>query len=677
MPASSTTNNSYSSRVYWCWVVFILLIYALFRLPGLGVPLASDELVMVSLWAQMPYLKIFSNYQYPNNHIFLSLVLSFLLKTFGLKEWLLRMPLMICGIVSIYLSYNLVRRITSNSGTALFTAFLMAICEKHIYFSTNARGYLLIMVLALMVITLLLDRFEGLIFKTQKLSDRSNRVLAFSGWLGIWIVGTWTVPTFFLFEMSVAIFLLGLFFLGNSFSQIKRTYLVMPLVSCVAGGLGFYLQYYVFIDSEMLAVATSRAAKISLPLFFPELLAEWVRPFELAAILFFLLALTGLGRLFQQNRCTAFLLSCIGLGPVLMGIAGFLLGKFQGVPHPRTFFYLQPFFLMLSVMGGREAGLGLLTLFKRGSGFNNKISLAISGGLAAALLLISLINFYQHTYPQRLSREPLDKVHEFVEKLNPNDLILVSHAMYVEFYLYGSLELQKRIKKILHDGKLENIYYLDHQKHKVAQESNNKEKRFLNFPVLTRNAGNEGPTIPEKALEAVWQFDPYVIYRFKEDWLHPLQGWEKVGLTQLSSENESYRWEKVSNPLGVRPLLRFENSFSVAMESKKPLSYSTSALTLNLMEIAGNEKSFSVAFVGGQMEAGGIILEPSWLANAWMLDHPYGSQIFNHLWNPAVFISQGAGSLSVIDLTFSRNPEQGAFRNFLSYRIDEPGVVKK
>ena len=77
------------------------------------------------------------------------------------------------------------------------------------------------------------------------------------------------------------------------------------------------------------------------------------------------------------------------------------------------------------------------------------------------------------------------------------------------------------------------------------------------------------------------------------------------------------------------------------------------------------------------MKAGGIILEPSWLVNAWMLDHPYGSQIFNRTWNPAVFISQGAGSLSVIDLTFSRHPENGAFRNFLSFRIDEPVVEEK
>jgi hypothetical protein len=679
MPASipSTNHYSYSPRIVWCWVLSILFAFVLFRLPGLGVPFASDELAMVSIWSQMPYLKIFSNYQYPNNHIFLSLVLSFLLKTFGLKEWLLRMPLLICGMVSIFLSFHLGRRISKNSTVGIFTAFLMSICEKHIFYSTNARGYLVIMVLALLVMICLLSRLEGHTFKAQKLSDGLSRVLAFMGWTGIWIVGTWTVPTFLFFEVSVAIFLAGLLFAGNRLPQFKRAYLVIPLASCVAGGIGFYFQYYVLIDSAMLAEATSHAAKTSLPLFFPELLTEWMKPFDAAGILFFLLAIIGI--LFQQNRHTAFLLACIWLGPALMGIAGFLLEKLPGVPHPRTFFYLQPFFLMLGVMGAREVGIGFLSLVERNSSFNNKGSLAIPGVLAGVLFLISCANFYQHTYPQRLSREPLDRVYDFVKKLNWNDLILVSDALHVEFYLYGSGDMRQRIKNILHEGEMGNIYFLDYQKNSISlnQELEKKEKRFLNFPVLTRNAGKEGPTIPEKALVVAGQFGPYVFYRLKDGWLQPLQGWGNAGLSQTSLRYSSYRWEKFSGPSGIRPLIRFENSFTVAMESKKPLSHKASALTLNLMEVAGNEKSFSAVLVGGQMKEGSIILDPSWLANAWMLDHPYGSKIFNRLWNPAVFISQGAGNLSVIDVKFSGHPEKGAFRNFLSYRIDEPGVVKK
>ena len=199
MTASKISRNhqSYNPHIFWCWSLIVIFIFLLFRLPGLGVPLASDELATVSLWAQMPYIKIFSNYQYPNNHIFLSLVLSFLLKTFGLKEWLLRMPLLICGMVSICQGYYLGRRLSRSSTVGFFTAFLMAICEKHIFYSTNARGYLVIMVLALLVVNCLLSRLEGHSFKTKNLSNKVSGGYAFLGWVGIWLLGTWTVPTIF------------------------------------------------------------------------------------------------------------------------------------------------------------------------------------------------------------------------------------------------------------------------------------------------------------------------------------------------------------------------------------------------------------------------------------------------------------------------------------------------
>ena len=298
MPISKTRiiNVYYSQRVIFFWALIILFVFSIFRLPALDVPLASDELAMVSLWAQMPYLKILSNYQYPNNHIFLSLILSFLLKAFGLKEWLLRMPLIACGIVSLYLSYRLGKRISRNTNVGIFICLLMAISEKHIFYSINARGYLVLMVLALIAATCLLDRLEGISFKTKNFPNFFNQGLAFLGWVGIWLVGTWTVPTFLFFEFSFAIFLVGLMLTTNRLLSLHKTCFAIPLASCVVGGIGFYFQYYVLIDSAMLAEATSHAAKTSLPLFFPELLAEWIKPFNLSGVFFFLLALIGLGK---------------------------------------------------------------------------------------------------------------------------------------------------------------------------------------------------------------------------------------------------------------------------------------------------------------------------------------------------------------------------------------------
>ena len=669
MPTTNFSTTHDSQRVFWCWVLIFL--FALFRLPGFGVPLASDELAMVSLWAQMPTLKIFSNYQYPNNHIFLTVILSFLLKTFGLKEWLLRMPLLICGAVSIFLSYKLGRRVSGNIAVGLATAFLMVISEKHVFFSTNARGYLVIMMLALMAVTVVLDRLEGHLLKFKKLSNGFNVVLAFVGWVAIWILGTWTIPTFLFFEVSVAIFLMGILLSGNH--VFKKASL--PLLSTVVAGLVFYLQYYVLISPAMLAEATSNAAKTSLPLLFPELLAEWISPFEPAGFLFFLFALVGLSWLFRQSRITGFLMAFVWLGPILIGIAGFLLEILPGVPHARTFFYLQPFFLLLGVMGVRETGTWFLTLMKRNSGFHEKGLRIMTGVLAGILFLIAGLNFLQHIYPQRLSRAPLQRVHDFVRKLNPHDLLLVSHKMHVEFYLYGARDTRNRIENIMRDRQLESIYFLDYEKKSVSgiQESDKKVKPILDFPALTGNAGKEGPTLPEEAVEVAGRFGSFTFYRLKQDWLRPLPGWEKAELDPAPLGTRPFIWDLS----GIRPLIRFEDSFTVAIENKELSFYQASGLTLNLVEVAGSEKFFSAGLLGGRMKEGNIIFDPSWLPNAWILDHPYGSDIFNRHWNPAVFISQGAGRLSVMDVKFSRRLGHGALRNFLSYRIDKPEVEGK
>jgi hypothetical protein len=674
MPTSyfSTTQHSNDQRLIWPGVLIILSIFLLFRLPGFGVPLASDELATVSLWAQMPYSKIFSNYQYPNNHIFLTLMLSVLLKTFGLKEWLLRVPLMACGIITLYLGYQLGRRISGGIAVGLFTAFLMAMTEKHIFFSTNARGYLVIMMLALMVVIYLLDRLEGRAVKVLTFSGCFRRFLTFSGWVGIWILGTWTVPTFLFFEVSVAIFIVGLVLAGNRLQPLKNNSLVIVLLSTVVGGIGFYLQYYVLIDTAMLAEATSNAAKSTVPLFFPELLAEWTSPFESVGILFFLLALLGLCYLFKRNQVTGFLIAFIWLGPVFLGIAGFLLEKLPGVPHARTYFYLQPIFLMLSVMGTREAGAWIMKSIGRKPDSPDKGIRAPLVLLAGALFFISGWEFFQNTYPQRMSREPLDQIRGFTQKLNSNDLLLVSNRMHVAFYLYGARDMQDRIRNILREGKLGTIYYLDYKNNTMleAKEVKNREKRTMSFPRLIGNV--EGPTIPEKGLEIAGQFGPFIFYRLKQDWLQPLAGWEKAGLDPNLSEAGFFKVKKVSSPSGIRPLIRFDDSFTVSMKSKEPQSLQASGLTLNLMEIHGGDNNFSAAQLGGSMKAGNIVYDPGWRANAWILDHPYGSDVFNRSWNPAVFISQGAGNFSVLDVKFFQKPGNGALRNFLSYRIDEP-----
>jgi hypothetical protein len=674
----SPSKNLDGQSTFWFLPFIIVLLFALFRLPGLGVPLASDELATVSLWAQMPYAKIFSNYQYPNNHIFLTLVLSFLLKTFGLKEWLLRMPLMICGLTSLYLTYSLGKKISGKTVVGLFIAFLMAISEQHIFFSTNARGYLVVMVLALLAVHVLLNLLDRPVEHSTS-SNGLKRILIFFGWSAIWIFGTWTIPTFLFFEVSVAIFIFGLMLVGKRLLPNQKIPAIIILLSIVTGCIGFYLQYYVLIDAAMLAEATSNAAKTSLPLLLPELLAIWVDPFKHVGIIFFILSLIGLVGLYKKNWVLGLLMLCVGLGPIIIGIAGFIMGMLPGVPHSRTYFYLQPFFLILSVMGAQETGGWIFRALIKGVNPNEKIMQMLAPVLAGVLLVFSAQNFVQKIYPQRISREPLNEVHDFVQKLNSNDLLLVSNEMHVKFFLYGAKDMQNRIQNILREGRLENVYFLDYKKNNVSggQDLESTEKHYFNFPKLIGDTGKTGLGIIKKAVEIAGQFGPFIFYQLKPGWLQPNPGWEKAGLNPASLETKSYKWEKIKSSSGIRPLIRFKDSFTVAIMNQKPQNYEASGLALNLVEVAGSDKLFSAALLGGQVKEGKIIYNPGWKANAWILSHPYGNGIFNRNWNSTVFVSQGAGNLSVMDVQFGKELGNGAMRNFLSYRIDEPEAEVK
>ena len=204
-----------------------------------------------------------------------------------------------------------------------------------------------------------------------------------------------------------------------------------------------------------------------------------MNPFEPAGIWFLLFALVGLGRLLNQNRVAGFLMACVWLGPVVIGIFSFLLEKLPTVPYPRTFFYRQPFFIILGVMGAQEIGVGFLKLIRRNPDFLGKDLGALVVILAGVLILISSAHFFQHIYPQRISREPLGRMHDFVKILSPNDLLLVSNKMHVKFFLYGAHEMRIRVGKILQDEKIENIIFLDYEENNLPSSQEPKLRKKI------------------------------------------------------------------------------------------------------------------------------------------------------------------------------------------------------
>ena len=150
-----------SPNTWTFWAVSLGIIGMVVRLASIHAPLISDELTSASIWAQMPYGKILTNYQFPNNHIFHSLLISLILKNFGAEPAWLRIPAFLSGIISLFLVYKITLKITKNHFIAYGALTLLGTATAPIYYSINARGHSLLMLFFLLSFQILLPLFQS------------------------------------------------------------------------------------------------------------------------------------------------------------------------------------------------------------------------------------------------------------------------------------------------------------------------------------------------------------------------------------------------------------------------------------------------------------------------------------------------------------------------------------
>ena len=119
--------------------------------------------------------------------------------------------------------------------------------------------------------------------------------------------------------------------------------------------------------------------------------------------------------------------------------------------------------------------------------------------------------------------------------------------------------------------------------------------------------------------------------------------------------------------------IKFIDTFLVAIK-KKQLNASDS-LVLNLMSVSGSDLDFSAAVLEGKMVDKQIQYNPAWRINGWTMDHPYGTSIFNRIWNPAISLSSGGSTVSVLDVNFFEKKKAGMIKEILTYEISMPEIA--
>lgn len=161
----------------------VTLAAAAARVAFLWRPLEHDEAYTVVTFASSTLRQVLTDYHLPNNHIFHTLQVHWAFGLFGYQTWAVRLPAIMAGVMAIPVLYLVGRRFYQRP-VAFLAAGLAAVLPVLVYYATNARGYALLMLLALLELGL-----------AVYLLQHNN----LAGWVIFVILGAlgmWTVPVF-------------------------------------------------------------------------------------------------------------------------------------------------------------------------------------------------------------------------------------------------------------------------------------------------------------------------------------------------------------------------------------------------------------------------------------------------------------------------------------------------
>ena len=162
-------------------ILLITAIAVIARLAVLWQPMRYDESVTWAYFAGRSWSTIVSSYQFPNNHVFFSLLAKATSSVAPFQPWALRLPALLAGVAVVPLTWAVGRRFASET-IGLLGAALAAGSTTLVLYSTNARGYTLVVALFL-VLLLLADHLRT-----------SQRLLHWATFAILGAIGLYTIP---------------------------------------------------------------------------------------------------------------------------------------------------------------------------------------------------------------------------------------------------------------------------------------------------------------------------------------------------------------------------------------------------------------------------------------------------------------------------------------------------
>lgn len=148
-----------SQRAGWMAITAIVVLAAALRLYDAGSQLWYDEIRTLVTSIREPLGTILTHFPSNNDHVLYSALAHLAMSVLGETAAAVRLPAVLLGIASIFLVFSFGREVT-NRFEALSAALLGAVSYHHIWFSQNARGYTLLLCVALLGTLLLLKALK-------------------------------------------------------------------------------------------------------------------------------------------------------------------------------------------------------------------------------------------------------------------------------------------------------------------------------------------------------------------------------------------------------------------------------------------------------------------------------------------------------------------------------------
>lgn len=334
-------STSFESRQDKIYLSIILIIGAITRGYFLTKPMRYDEAYTFLNFVNKELSHMFF-YPLPNNHVLHTILVKLSVLVWGAHPETIRLPAFFAGLLIIPLTF-LLCRIVAGGKTGLLASMAVAVSPYIISYSTNARGYTLLVFLSLLL------AFLGLFFVKKPLFPRALVISSVAA------LGMFTIPSMLFVIVGLYTWIGSLLLIkGQSFKAISikffipcsimtsffTVFLYAPVV-LVSGGVESLISNRFVISQPWIDFFYGIYPHIQL--IFSDFRGNVPNPVIYGGLIFLII---GLYASKKEKKWASLLLL-----PSLFFAAGIVFFANRRIPFVRTWIYILPFLFIIIDLG--------------------------------------------------------------------------------------------------------------------------------------------------------------------------------------------------------------------------------------------------------------------------------------------------------------------------------------